>query len=149
MSPISRRNKANSRKNTTQKGGNQIDKLKGKLRKCLDKLNKFKEGKDLMSLKPSEGLKLMKLHEECNKIQNSIDNLDKTKRLNEEEIMLIINPYDHLDEAEKEELVKKMEKMTFDKKYKSCFSGKKSENLFFQVKDKVECYFKYGTDGSK
>jgi hypothetical protein len=145
MSPISRRNKPNSKKNTTLKGGNKVDKLKDKLHKCLDKINKLKKGKDLMSLNPSEGLKLMKLHEECNKIQNSIDNLDKTKRLNEEQIMLILDPYDDLEKAEKEELVEKMKTMTFDKKYKSCFSGKKSENLFSQVKDKAECYLKYGT----
>lgn len=144
MSLTSRRNKANSR-NMTQRGGNQIDKLKVKLRKCLDKLNKFKKGKDLTSMSPSEELKLMKLHEECNKIQNSIDNLDKEKRLNDEQIMMILNPYDDLEKDEKEDLVEKMKNLTFDKKYKSCFSGKKSENLFFQVKDKVECYFKYGT----
>ena len=145
MYNTTRRNKANSRQNCTQRGGNQIDKLKVKLRKCLDKLNKFKKGKDLTSMSPSEELKLMKLHEECNKIQNSIDNLDKTKRLNEEEIMSILHPYDDLEEDEKEDLVKKMKNLAFDKKYKSCFSGEKSANLFFQVKDKVECYFKYGT----
>ena len=148
MYNTTRRNKANRRKNATQKGGNQIDKLKVKLRKCLDKLNKLKNKKSLKSMTPSEISKLMKLQEECNKIQNSIDNLDKTKRLNEEEIMSILHPYDDLEEDEKEDLVEKMKNLAFDKKYKSCFSGEKSANLFFQVKDKVECYFKYGTSVS-
>jgi hypothetical protein len=62
------------------------------------------------------------------------------KHLDEATIKSIADQYiDNVEPATQEELRTKMRKLTYDKKYRSCFTGKYSINLYHQVVDKLSC----------
>jgi len=116
------------------------EKLQDKLQKCITEKNRYKE-----STAAKDHAKYLKLDQKCWLIENEIENLDSDKHLDEATIDSIIDQYmHHLESAAKEELRAKMRKLTYDKKYTSCFTGEPSINLYHQVVDKLSCYVKYG-----
>jgi hypothetical protein len=130
-----RKNTNTSEKNTTRK-----EKLSVKLNKCIEEKNKYKNSRD-----PRQHMKYLKLSQEIMKIQNDIENLDDTKHLDESVVEDIINQFaDNLDVDVKNDIKSKLAKMTYDKKYRSCFTGKPSINLYHQAVDKLSCFIKYG-----
>ena len=140
---ISRRNKS-----TRVYKKNKKEILMNKLQKCIAEADKMKRKNPniLMSVGP-DLLKYGKLIIKCRDLQYEIDNLDESKHLNEEDISSILHPY--ADNSQypdiKDMMINKLKKITYDKKYKNCFGGEKSLNLYYQAKDKVDCFFKYGT----
>jgi hypothetical protein len=133
-----------TRKNNATGNCDKIDskkeKLQEKLKKCITEKNKYK---DATSAK--DNLKYLKLQKKCWLIENEIENLDTTKHLDENTIESILDQYmSDLEPSAKEELRAKMQKLTYDKKYRSCFSGEPSINLYHQVVDKLSCFVKYG-----
>ena len=132
-----RKNKAtgNCDKDNTKK-----EKLQVKLQKCITEKNRYKGAKAA-----KDHAKYLKLEQKCWLIENEIENLDAAKHLDEATIESIIDQYMYdLEPAAKEELRAKMRKLTYDKKYTSCFTGEPSVNLYHQVVDKLSCYVKYG-----
>jgi hypothetical protein len=126
--------------NTSEKNNTRKEKLSVKLNKCIEEKNKYKDSRD-----PRQHMKYLKLSQEIMKIHNDIENLDDTKRLEESVIEGIIEQFaDNLDVDVKNEIKSKLAKMTYDKKYRSCFSGKPSINLYHQAVDKLSCFIKYG-----
>jgi superfamily II DNA helicase RecQ len=122
------------------KGDSKKEKLTEKLQKCITEKNRYKE-----STAAKDHAKYLKLDQKCWIIENEIENLDSDKHLDEATIDSIIDQYMHqLEPAAKEELREKMRKLTYDKKYRSCFTEKPSINLYHQVVDKLSCYVKYG-----
>jgi len=116
------------------------EKLQAKLQKCVTEKNRYKE-----STAAKDHAKYLKLDQKCWLIENEIENLDSDKHLDEATIDSIIDQYmHHLESAAKEELRAKMRKLTYDKKYTSCFTGEPNVNLYHQVVDKLSCYVKYG-----
>ena len=116
------------------------EKLTAKLQKCMTEKNRYKE-----ATAAKDHAKYLKLQQTCWLIENEIENLDASKYLDEATIDSIIDQYmHHLEPAAKEELRAKMRKLTYDKKYRSCFTGEPSINLYHQVVDKLSCYVKYG-----
>jgi hypothetical protein len=120
-------------KNTSRK-----QQLEIKLKTCLSDLKKLKNYTNLIEQK-----KYYKLIDKCRDLDNEIENLDKNKHLSEKEALDIIEPY-NIDGKEKEEIKQKLMKLTYDKKYISSFTGKKSANLYSMASDKLACFFKYG-----
>lgn len=112
-------------------------KLTEKLEKCITEKNRQKDA--------TNRKKYYELEEKCSRIMNEIENLDTSKTLDESVIESIIDQYvSHLESSLKDELREKMRKLTYDKKYRSCFSSEPSVNLYHQVVDKLACYVKYG-----
>jgi hypothetical protein len=132
-----------TRKNNTTGNCDKVDskkeKLQEKLQKCITEKNRYKE-----STAAKDHEKYLKLNHKCWLIENEIENLDSDKHLDEATVESIINQYMHdLEPSAKEDLRTKMRKLTYDKKYRSCFSGKASINLYHQVVDKLSCYVKF------
>ena len=116
------------------------EKLQAKLQKCITEKNRYKDASAA-----KDHAKYLKLKQKCWLIENEIENLDDAKHLDEATIDSIIDQYMHeLEPAAKEELRAKMRKLTYDKKYRSCFTGEPSINLYHQVVVKLSCYVKYG-----
>jgi predicted component of type VI protein secretion system len=122
-------------KNTSKK-----KKLELKLKLCLDDLEKFKKYKNAREQK-----KYFKLIDTRNDLENKIENLDTDKKLTEEEVENIITPY-KLDKKDKDEIKEKLMNLTYDNKYISCFTGKKTVNLYSMANDKLSCFLKYGNE---
>jgi hypothetical protein len=121
--------------NNTRKQQLQI-KLKG----CLDELKKNKNYKNL-----TEQKKYRKLLYKCEDLDDKIKNLDTDKHLTEEEVLRIMEPYNvDIDSENRESIKQKLMALTYSEKYKSCFSGKKTKNLYYMADDKLACFFKYG-----
>ena len=76
-------------------------------------------------------------------MKNQIENLDTDKKLTEEEAENIITSY-KIDIKEKNEIKQKLMNLTYENKYISCFTGKKSSNLYHMADDKLACFFKFG-----
>lgn len=129
------KNTNTSEKNTTRK-----EKLSIKIKKCIEEKNKYKDSRD-----PRQHMKYLKLSQEIMRLDNEIENLDDTKCLDESVIEDIIEQFaNNLDIDVKNDIKSKLAKMTYDKKYRSCFSGKPSVNLYHQAVDKLSCFIKYG-----
>ena len=111
-----------------------------KLKGCLDELKKNKNYKNL-----TEQKKYRKLLYKCEDLDNKIKNLDTDKHLTEEEALRIMEPYTiDIDSENRESIKQKLMALTYSEKYKSCFSGKKTKNLYYMADDKLACFFKYG-----
>jgi hypothetical protein len=72
----------------------------------------------------------------------------KRETLTKEEIKLILEQTG-LNESGvnpkiKKEVVQRMKKLTYDKKYKSCWDGRPQTDLWSQSLNKVQCFLKYG-----
>ena len=78
-------------------------------------------------------------------MKNQIENLDTDKKLTEEEAENIITSY-KIDIKEKNEIKQKLMNLTYDNKYISCFTGKKSINLYSMATDKLSCFLKFGDE---
>ena len=129
-------NKINSKKEKMQ------TKLQEKLQKCITEKNRYKD-----ATAPKDHAKYLKLKQTCWLIQNEIENLDSDKHLDESIIESIIDQYMYDETQEKkEELKLKMRTLTYDKKYRSCFTEEPSINLYHQIVDKLSCYVKYGDE---
>jgi hypothetical protein len=116
------------------------EKLQAKLQKCITEKNRYKE-----STAPKDHAKYLKLDQKCFLIMNEIENLDDAKKLDEATINSILDQYMYNTEPSvKEELKSKLAKLTYDKKYRSCFTGEPSINLYHQAVDKLSCFVKYG-----
>jgi hypothetical protein len=115
-------------------------KVELKLELCLVDLKKFENYKNL-----SEQKKYFKLIDTIRQLENELENLDTDKKLSEEEVENIITPY-KIGEKEKEEIKQKLMMLTYDNKYISCFTGKKSANLHDMAMDKLSCFLKYGDE---
>jgi hypothetical protein len=115
-------------------------KLQAKLQKCITEKNKYEN-----ATAPKDHEKYLNLKQKCWLIENEIENVDSDKHLDESTIESIIDHYlsDETPEM-KEDLKSKMRTLTYDKKYRSCFSEEASINLYHQVVDKLSCYIKYG-----
>ena len=129
------KNTSSVNKNTSRK-----PQLEIKIKECLDDLEKFKNYKNL-----TEQKKYHKLIAKCRDLDNKIDNLDENKHLTETEVLSIMDPY-NIDDKEVVEIKRKLMNLTYDNKYISCFTGKKSINLYYMAHDKLACYFKYGDE---
>lgn len=114
--------------------------LEGKLKKCLDDYEKLrnKKNKNL-----TEQKKYHKLYEKCMDLDNKIENLNTDKHLTEKDVLDIMAPY-NIAEEDKESIKQKLMALTYSEKYKSCFTGKKSSNLYHMADDKLACFFKFG-----
>lgn len=80
------------------------------------------------------------IDKECYKLRN-------VNTINENEIEKIIDNY-NLDDREeykedKKYIREKLPKVKYDPKYRGCFDGKKINNIYGQLRDKVSCYMKY------
>jgi len=117
-------------------------KLQEKLQKCITEKNRYKD-----ATAPKDHEKYLNLKQKCWLIENEIENVDSDKHLDEATIESIIDHYlsDETPEM-KEELKSKMRTLTYDKKYRSCFTEEPSINLYHQVVDKLSCYVKYGDE---
>jgi hypothetical protein len=127
------KNTSSVNKNTSRK-----QQLEIKIKECLDDLKKFKNYKNL-----TEQKKYHKLIAKCRDLDNKIENLDENKHLTETEVLSIMDPY-NIDDKEAVEIKRKLMALTYSEKYKSCFSGKKTKNLYYMADDKLACFFKYG-----
>ena len=117
-------------------------KLQEKLQKCITEKNRYKD-----ATAPKDYAKYLKLKQKCWLIENEIENLDSDKHLDESIIESIIDQYMYDETQEKkDELKSKMRTLTYDKKYRSCFTEEPSINLYHQVVDKLSCYVKYGDE---
>ena len=115
-------------------------KLELKLRTCLADLEKFKHHKNAR-----EQRKYFKLIDRRIDLENQIENLDVDNKLTEEKVMEIITLY-KIDGEEKDEIKQKLMNLTYDNKYISCFTGKKTLNLHSMAMDKLSCFLKYGDE---
>jgi len=116
--------------------------LEIKLKGCLAELKKNKNYKNL-----TEQKKYRKLLYKCEDLDDKIKNLDTDKHLTEEEVLRIMEPYTiDIDSENRESIKQKLMALTYSEKYKSCFSGKKTKNLYYMADDKLACYFKYGDE---
>jgi hypothetical protein len=114
--------------------------LEIKLKGCLAELKKNKNYKNL-----TEQKKYRKLLYKCEDLDDKIKNLDTDKHLTEEEVLRIMEPYTiDIDSENRESIKQKLMALTYSEKYKSCFSGKKTKNLYYMADDKLACFFKYG-----
>ena len=114
--------------------------LEIKLKKCLDELKKNKNYKNL-----TEQKNYRKLESKYIELKYKIENLDTNKHLTEEEVLSIMEPYTiDIDSENRESIKQKLMALTYSEKYKSCFSGKKTKNLYYMADDKLACFFKYG-----
>lgn len=121
--------------NTTKK-----EKLAKKLAKTMEERNKYKN-----ATTPKAQMKYMKLSQKVMMMENEIENLDDAKHLDESVIDGIMDQYaNNLEENVKAEIKSKLAKLTYDKNYRSCFSGEASINLYHQAVDKLSCFTKYG-----
>ena len=125
--------------NCESKHTSRKNKLELKLKVCLDNLEKFKHHKNATQQK-----KYFKLNDKRKDLENQIKNLD-ANHLSEQEVLDIITLY-KIDEKEKDEIKQKLMNLTYDNKYISCYTGKKSLNLYNMADDKLACYFKYGDE---
>jgi hypothetical protein len=144
-SKISRRCPNGTRKNKVtgnceNKITSKTKKLELKLKVCLANLEKVKHHKNA-----AEQKKYFKLNDRVIKLENQLENLDVDNKLTEEEVLKIITLY-KIDENDKDEIKEKLMNLTYDNKYKSCFTGKKSLNLYSMATDKVACFLKYGDE---
>jgi hypothetical protein len=125
----------NNNNNKTRK-----QQLEIKLKKCLDELKKNKNYKNL-----TEQKNYRKLESKCIELKYKIENLDTNKHLTEEEVLSIMEPYTiDIDSENRESIKERLMALTYSEKYKSCFSGKKTKNLYYMADDKLACFFKYG-----
>jgi hypothetical protein len=113
--------------------------LEIKLKTCLDDFEKLKTKKRNLT----EQKKYQKLYSKCMDLDNKIENLNTDKRLTEEEVLGIMAPY-NIDFENRESIKQKLMALTYSEKYKSCFTGKKTKNLYYMADDKLACFFKYG-----
>ena len=72
----------------------------------------------------------------------------KREFLTKEEMKLILEQTglneSGLNQKIKKEVVRRMKKLTYDKKYKSCWDGRPQTDLWSQSLNKVQCFLKYG-----
>jgi hypothetical protein len=112
-----------------------------KLKKCLDDYAKLRNKNRNLT----EQKKYRKLESKCIELKDKIENLDTNKHLTEEEALSIMEPYTiDIDSENRESIKQKLMALTYSEKYKSCFSGKKTKNLYYMADDKLACFFKYG-----
>jgi hypothetical protein len=114
--------------------------LEIKLKTCLDDFEKLKN-KQNRNL--TEQKKYQKLYSKCMDLDNKIENLNTDKHLTEEEVLGIMEPY-NIDSEIRESIKRKLMDLTYSEKYKSCFTGKKTKNLYYMADEKLACFFKYG-----
>jgi hypothetical protein len=134
-----KRCKRGTRKNTKSgKCETAVEHYTAELDKCNAKLQPL-----LASTSPKDKLKARKLAEKCDKIGDKISNSNAQTHLTESEVSQIEQELNGNFDAEMRQTLLGL---TYDKKYISCFTGKKSKNLYDQVRTKVECHFKYGDE---
>jgi len=68
---------------------------------------------------------------------------DKKKHLTSNEALAIMDPFNFEGEKQRQKIKRKLMKLTFNKKYKSCLTGEKTTNLYSMASDKLACFFKY------
>jgi hypothetical protein len=122
-------------KNTTRK-----KQLETRLKTCLDNIKKVKDWKTL-----AEQKRYYKLMSKYRNLNNEIENLDTNKHLTNDEVSDIMQPY-NIDKKDQAEIKRKLMGLSYDPKYISCYTGKKSLNLYHMADDKLACYFKYGDE---
>jgi len=129
-----------------------------KFNKLNIKLEKYKiKEKELFDYYKTTGNGITKFYEmqkKCRKLENEIENLDKSKTLTEEELNYIIfnnsEPIDNCltdEEIIEYNIIKnKLKNHTYDDKRLNVFTGHIADNLYDQIRDKFQAWLKYGDD---